>query len=95
MPFPATTWGRLLEPGARQEAEQFAALLQGFLSEQHKDTGAHSAITADSIDVTGDVTVGEDVIVSGEVVVGNVTVNQEEIIVTPTPSATASVATGA
>lgn len=35
------------------ELEQFVSYLWGWLSVQHKDTGAHSAITADSLAATG------------------------------------------
>ncbi len=37
------------------ELDQLVAQIQGFLSKEHKSTGAHSDITADSITVTGNV----------------------------------------
>lgn len=62
MAFPAVTWANLLDPGTRQEAEQFASLVQGYLSTQHKDDGSHGDITADSLTTTGDITAGGDLI---------------------------------
>jgi len=74
MAFPSVTWGNLLEPGARQEAEQFSALTEGFLSVQHDADGAHTDITADSVTVSGDATIDGDLTVSGDATVsGDVT----------------------
>jgi len=76
MAFPSVTWSQLLEPGARQEAEQFAALVQGYLSVQHKDDGSHGDITADSLTVTGDATIdgditgGADLTIAGDAAIG-------------------------
>jgi hypothetical protein len=61
MAWPSVTWGNLLTPGARQEAEQFAALLEGYLSIQHNDDGSHGDITADTITTTGAATFGGDI----------------------------------
>jgi len=62
MPYPSVTWTNILPPAVRQEAEQFAALTQGYLSVEHKDDGSHRNITADSIVTTGDITAGGDLI---------------------------------
>lgn len=67
MPYPSLTFANLLESATRTELEQFVSLLQGYLSEQHKDDGSHSAVTADSVDVSGDATVGGDLDVDGTV----------------------------
>lgn len=65
MAWPSVTWGNLLPAAVRQELEQFAALLQGYLSSQHKDDGSHSDITADSVTT-------ETLTVTGEVVVEDI-----------------------
>lgn len=57
MAWPSLTWGNLLPSAVRQEWEQFTALLQGYLSTQHRDDGTHLHITAESI-VVGDATGG-------------------------------------
>lgn len=53
MPYPSLTFAHLLENATRAELEQFVSLLQGYLSEQHTDTGAHGAITSTSLTSTG------------------------------------------
>jgi hypothetical protein len=55
MPYPSGTYiAQIPDHWTREELEQFYSLLQGYLSAQHKETGAHSAITADSVTATGD-----------------------------------------
>ncbi len=49
MPFPSLTWNDLLPPNVRQELDQFTSLIEGYLRSQHKDSGAHSDVTADSV----------------------------------------------
>lgn len=49
MPYPSLTFAQLLENATRQELEQFVSLLQGYLSEQHDDTGAHTTITVEEV----------------------------------------------
>lgn len=61
MAYPSLTFAHLLENATRQELEQFVSLLQGYLSVEHDETGAHTAITADSITVDGNGTFGGDV----------------------------------
>lgn len=54
--YPSLTFATLLSHFTRTELEQLISLLQGYLSVEHKEDGTHSAITADSVTVTGDVT---------------------------------------
>lgn len=49
MPYPDYADLSAFDPSQQQQLRQFAAYLLGFLSEQHKDDGTHSAITADSV----------------------------------------------
>ena len=72
MPYPSTTFANLLENTTRAELEQFVALLQGYLSAEHHDDGTHGAVTADSLDVAGDLTVGGDAAIGG-----NLTANDQ------------------
>lgn len=68
MPFPSGTYILQIGDGAtRSELEQFYSLLQGYLSAEHKEDGSHSAITADSVTTTGDVTSGWDGTFDGNV----------------------------
>lgn len=60
MPYPSLTFAQLLDNATREELEQFVALLQGYLSSEHKDDGSHSDLTADSVTVAGDVTATGD-----------------------------------
>lgn len=57
MPYPSLTFADLLTQATRAELEHLVSLLQGYLSEQHKEDGSHSDITADSVDVSGDLSV--------------------------------------
>jgi len=58
MPYPNETFlgqfANTLQVVA-QELRQYYALVQGYLSAQHKDDGSHAAITADSVTTTGTV----------------------------------------
>lgn len=67
MPYPTLTFPQMLDNATRQELDQFISLLQGYLSAEHKDDGTHSAVTADSVDVDEDVTVGGDLEVDGSI----------------------------
>ena len=55
MAYPSLTFAELLSSATRAELEQFVSLLQGYLSQQHKEDGSHSDVTADSLDVSGDI----------------------------------------
>ena len=58
MPFPSGTYILQIGDGAtRAELEQFYSLLAGYLSKEHKDDGSHSAVTADAVDVSGNLSV--------------------------------------
>jgi hypothetical protein len=57
MPFPSVTFGQFLEVATKQELEQFAALLQGYLSVEHDENGHHTDLTAESATLTGDLVV--------------------------------------
>jgi hypothetical protein len=56
MPYPSLTFANLLDNATRQELEQFVSLLQGYLSQEHDEEGAHGDVTATSLTVSGDVT---------------------------------------
>jgi hypothetical protein len=49
MPYPSLTFAAMLQSATRQELEQFVSLLQGYLSVEHKETGEHRNISADTI----------------------------------------------
>jgi hypothetical protein len=51
MSYPDLTYRSELPPVTRKELEQFAALLQAYLSREHNSEGQHTNITADSITV--------------------------------------------
>jgi hypothetical protein len=53
--YPAVTFGEILQTATRQELEQFAALVQGYLSQQHDENGRHTSITGASVTLTGNV----------------------------------------
>lgn len=59
MAYPSLTFANLLEQATRAELEQFISLLQGYLSQQHDENGAHTDITADSVTVSGNVSAGD------------------------------------
>lgn len=65
MPFPTLTFPQVLENATRAEFEAFLSLLVGWLRAQHKDDGSHGAITADSVAVSGAVTIGTTLAVVG------------------------------
>lgn len=56
MSYPALTFAAMLDNATRQEMEQFASLLQGFLAQEHNEDGSHRDITGASVVVTGRVT---------------------------------------
>jgi hypothetical protein len=61
MPFPSGTYINQIEDWAvRQELQQLYALFQGYLATEHKDSGAHAAVTADSLSTIGNVTADSD-----------------------------------
>jgi hypothetical protein len=66
MSYPTLTFASLLSNATRQELEQLVSLLQGYLSVQHNDDGAHTDITGDSLTVTGAVA-GDTGTFTGEV----------------------------
>lgn len=49
MAYPSLTFPNLLDNATKSELELFISLLQGYLSAQHDDDGAHTDITADSL----------------------------------------------
>lgn len=52
MPYPSGTYIlQIADSNVRGELEQFYALLQGYLSQEHTDSGGHSDVTADSVTV--------------------------------------------
>lgn len=58
MPFPVGTYiNQIKDPAVRAEFEQLYSLFLGYLSHEHKDSGAHGAVTADSVTVSGAATV--------------------------------------
>jgi hypothetical protein len=61
MPFPSGTYiNQIADPAVRAELEQLYSLFQGYLSTEHKDSGAHAAVTADSVAATGLITGDSD-----------------------------------
>ena len=70
MAWPNVTWVTALPGIVAQEFQQLCALIQGWGAVQHKDDGTHSNITADSLEVSGDVTIGGDVDIDGGIAVG-------------------------
>jgi hypothetical protein len=61
MPFPSGTYiNQITDPAVRAELEQLYSLFQGYLSTEHKDSGAHAAVTADSVAATGLITGDSD-----------------------------------
>jgi hypothetical protein len=58
MPFPAFNSVQEFTAMAGNQIQQFTAYLTGFLQFQHKDDGSHGAVTADSVAITGALTVG-------------------------------------
>jgi hypothetical protein len=56
--YPSVTFTEILSASTRQELEQFTALLQGYLSQQHKEDGSHEDVTADTLETTGAAEIG-------------------------------------
>lgn len=54
MPYPSLTYENLLDNLTRAELQELVALIQGYLSQQHKEDGSHADVTADSLEVAGD-----------------------------------------
>lgn len=75
MPYPSVTFGQFLQNATKQEMEQFAALLQGYLSREHDEEGHHTDITATSVTVTGDIEAEGDVTADDATFAGNVSIN--------------------
>ena len=70
MPYPSITFADFLTPATRQEFEQYASLVQGYLSEEHDETGAHTHITAQSLTVEDTASIGDDLEVgNGSIVI--------------------------
>jgi hypothetical protein len=70
MPYPNETWIANFSDAltwVTQELRAYYAQMTGYLGVEHKEDGTHSAITADSITVTGDVTVDGDGTFDGNV----------------------------
>jgi hypothetical protein len=61
MSYPDETWINYFGAGLEwvaKELRQYYALTEGYLSVEHKDSGAHAAVTADSVTVAGAGTFG-------------------------------------
>ena len=54
MAYPNVTFREFLDGATLQELEQFAALLQGFLQNEHKSNGSHKSITGNALTLTAD-----------------------------------------
>lgn len=70
MAFPTETFLQYIRTAfdfVAQEFEHFYAQLEGYLRVEHREDGTHTAVTADSLATTGDVTVGGDLDVTGTV----------------------------
>jgi hypothetical protein len=74
MPFPSETVVTQIQGAVLWVADEFTALysqLTAWLSVQHHDDGTHSDVTADSLDVEGELTVGDDIVLGSPLAVGN------------------------
>jgi hypothetical protein len=61
MPFPSGTYiNQIQDYAVRAELETLYSLFQGYLATEHKDSGAHAAVTADSLSTIGNVTADSD-----------------------------------
>src|SRR3954470_411443 len=60
MPFPSFNDLNAFTAEQQLQLQQFGASLQGYLSNEHKDSGAHAAVTADSLSTIGNVTADSD-----------------------------------
>src|SRR3954464_6122280 len=60
MPFPSFNDLNAFTAEQQLQLQQFGASLQGYLSNEHKDSGAHAAVTADSLSSIGNVTADSD-----------------------------------
>lgn len=70
MPYPSVTFTEILSASTRQELEQFVALLQGYLSQEHNEAGEHTHINALSLVVEDTASIEDDLDVgNGSVVI--------------------------
>jgi hypothetical protein len=60
MPFPSFNNLNAFTAAQQLQLQQFGAYLQGYLSNEHKDSGAHAAVTADSLSTIDNVTADSD-----------------------------------
>jgi hypothetical protein len=60
MPFPSFNDLNAFTAEQQLQLQQFGASLQGYLSNEHKDSGAHAAVTADSLSSIGNVAADSD-----------------------------------
>src|SRR4051812_50180801 len=60
MPFPSFNDLNAFTAEQQLQLQQFGASLQGYLSNEHKDSGAHAAVTAGSLSSIGNVTADSD-----------------------------------
>lgn len=70
MSFPTFNDLSAFTPDQRLQLEQYVSYVIGYLSQQHKDTGAHGTVTADSLAVVGAIT-GASGTFTGDVVTNN------------------------
>lgn len=78
MAYPSLTFANLLDNATRAELEQLISLLQGYLSVEHHEDGSHGDVTADSLVVSGDVSIEGDLIGDGDASFdGNVTADAD------------------
>jgi hypothetical protein len=74
MPFPSETVVTQIQGAVLWVADEFTALysqLTAWLSAEHKDDGTHGDVTADSLAVEGELTVGDDIVLASPLAVGN------------------------
>lgn len=70
--YPSVGYVSELDPVTLLAMEEFGTELEQWLSQEHKPDGSHSAIHADSIDVSGDLSVEGDIEITGDLLVDDI-----------------------
>lgn len=69
MGLPTLTNPDFLDTATREELESYGYQVSGYLQVEHKSSGRHKDVNADSVTTTGNATVGADLAVTGDATV--------------------------